>query len=316
MSVGQIGIREISIKNFRGIDELNLSFVGPKREPTQIVVLAGPNGCGKTSVLEACLVALSHERLAKGKVGPSAVRLGEANYAISAIVQTESSVESVYVTSDRSAIESLPCAYFSSWRAPGLVGAVGITTGKKGKRPAKTESNRLWVVKQHLVNARAHELFPASGTNGATRYSETTNRLNGAWQQFYPGQTFAAEPISSEPDAGFDVFVSGGSQDRISVDDLSSGQLELFLFAGALLVDNWERGVLVIDEPELHLDPQWHRQVIKALVVLKPQCQLIVATHSPEIYHSVRSFERHFLLSEDDERAKAWQAATVAEVAS
>ena len=41
--------------------------------------------------------------------------------------------------------------------------------------------------------------------------------------------------------------------------------------------------ILLIDEPELHLDPQWHRQVLKALKFLKPECQIIVATHSAEI---------------------------------
>ena len=41
------GIREIPIRNFRGIDELKLSFVGPRDYPTQIVVLAGQTAPGR-----------------------------------------------------------------------------------------------------------------------------------------------------------------------------------------------------------------------------------------------------------------------------
>ncbi len=51
-------IREVHIKNFRAIDHLDLEFVHPGRATLDTALLAGPNGCGKTSVLEACLWGL------------------------------------------------------------------------------------------------------------------------------------------------------------------------------------------------------------------------------------------------------------------
>src|SRR5207247_1652919 len=95
--------------------------------------------------------------------------------------------------------------------------------------------------------------------------------------------------------------------ERVPVDALSSGQLELFALFGSLLRLNFEEGVLVIDEPELHLDPQWHAVMLRAIRQALPKVQLIVATHSPRVYDSVMSFQRHFLVSEADPRAKAWQ---------
>ncbi len=126
---------------------------------------------------------------------------------------------------------------------------------------------------------------------------------------FYPGQWFTVEPVSDEPESGFDIFLNRPNQPKLAIDLLSSGQIELFTFAGDLITSKWAQGIIVIDEPELHLDPQWHRQVLKALQFLKPECQIIVATHSPEIYDSVLSFERHFLVPEDDPRAKVWEKA-------
>jgi len=53
-------IKNITIKNFRGIDSLSLDFTHPAGKPLDLVVLAGPNGCGKTSVLEAAYLPVKN----------------------------------------------------------------------------------------------------------------------------------------------------------------------------------------------------------------------------------------------------------------
>lgn len=112
--------------------------------------------------------------------------------------------------------------------------------------------------------------------------------------------------MSSEPSAGFDVFLTDPAKQRIPVDALSAGQLELFTLFGSLLLTDFTEGVVLIDEPELHLDPQWHRQMLRAIQTFLPKAQVIAATHSPQVYDSVFSFQRHFLVPESDPRAKAW----------
>lgn len=46
-------------------------------------------------------------------------------------------------------------------------------------------------------------------------------------------------------------------------------------------------GVLLIDEIELHLHPQWQRRVIPALQAAFPKLQLIVSTHAPAVLATV-----------------------------
>jgi predicted ATPase len=301
-----VGIRDLHIRDFRGIDDLTLSFVGPKDYPTQVVVIGGPNGCGKTAVIEACLLVSGHEKLVRGKSGRDAVRLGQEDFVIEAKLQDGNAVHSVTCTSRKPGRQTVPFWYFSSWRAPQLLGTVGVTAGKRGKRPAKTEENRLWLVKQFLVNAKAHALFPSQESTSELRFSAAMREINRTWQIFFPGQSLSVEPESDDPNAGFDVYRREDHDPRLPVDALSSGQLEVLMFAGALVMEENARGVILIDEPELHLDPQWHRQILRAIVRLKPECQIVVATHSPEIYESVMSYERHFLVPADDPRARSW----------
>jgi predicted ATPase len=134
-------------------------------------------------------------------------------------------------------------------------------------------------------------------------------RLNEMWAGFYPQSdvSFGVEPVSKDPSAGFDVFLTSSTGYKIPVDALSSGQLELFALFGSLMLVEFEEGIIVIDEPELHLDPQWHGLLIRAIRRFLPKAQLIVATHSPKVYDSVMSFQRHFLVPENDPRATAWK---------
>jgi hypothetical protein len=201
--------------------------------------------------------------------------------------------------------------YFSSWRSPKLVGSVPVTAGRRGKRPANTEENRLWLVKQFLVNAKAHAFMSGPGQlEGISRFETSLKQLNEVWKAFHPGreQSFSVDPISDDPDAGFDVFLVGTAGARIPLDSLSSGQLELFAFFGEFLRLKFDAGVLIIDEPELHLDPQWHTMMLRAIRRFLPRVQILVSTHSPDVYDSVYSFQRRLLLPPGDPRNVTWAA--------
>ncbi len=146
------------------------------------------------------------------------------------------------------------------------------------------------------------ELFPDD------EFVSDLQRLNAAWATFHPesDEEFAVEPVSRDPSAGFDVFLSCRDGRKVPVDGLSSGQLELFAFFGALMVAKFKQGVIAIDEPELHLDPQWHALMLRTIRRFLSSAQLLVATHSPRVYDSVLSFQRHFLVPNHDPRAMAW----------
>ena len=225
MNTVPIGIRKLKIENFRGVEELKLSFLTASETVSEIVVLAGPNGCGKTTVLEACLLAAGHQDIVRGAIGREGVREGAADYQVTASISTPYGEYDTVVGSDGrptwkntskampSSPVSVPCLYFSSWRGPKLVGPVSITAGQKSEQPGETETNRVWLVKQYLVNAKAHAFMREASLSPNTslyQYETIIQRLNSVWASFYPGskQEFTVEPLSDDPEAGFDVFLS------------------------------------------------------------------------------------------------------------
>ena len=60
-------------------------------------------------------------------------------------------------------------------------------------------------------------------------------------------------------------------------------------------------GIVLIDEIDLHLHPQWQRRIIPGLRQTFPNCQFIVSTHSPPILSQIDP--RHIWLLERDEES-------------
>lgn len=64
-------------------------------------------------------------------------------------------------------------------------------------------------------------------------------------------------------------------------------------------------GLLVIDEPELHLHPEWQGRILPALRVLAPRAQFLIATHVDAPWDAACSWERALLVPESDPRSRA-----------
>ncbi len=146
-----------------------------------------------------------------------------------------------------------------------------------------------------------------------SRYDALIQRLDRVWSLFRPelSQRFSVEPVGTDEEEGFDVFLVSADGTHVPLDVLSSGEVQLVGFVGWMVTQHFEHGIICIDEPELHLDPQWHRLMLRALRELQPAAQFIVSTHSPGIYDSAFSFQRHFLVPEGDPRMRTWARSNV-----
>ncbi len=78
----------------------------------------------------------------------------------------------------------------------------------------------------------------------------------------------------------------------IQLTDLSSGEKQVILILLTALLQNHQETVLLLDEPEISLDTYWQRELLRNIRTINPNCQLIVATHSPAIIG--RGWTEHF----------------------
>lgn len=113
----------------------------------------------------------------------------------------------------------------------------------------------------------------------------------------------------------------------VSVDDLSSGQLQMLNNLLNLSLCVKDDSLVLIDEPENSLHPEWQRDYISLLrrsLACAKKCHIVIATHSPLVASGVQSSEGSLIglrRNEDDgslevvpsEAVHGWLPSTVLE---
>lgn len=198
----------------------------------------------------------------------------------------------------------LEVEFFSSWRHLILPGPVRPMADLPER--ARSEQGRLWQLKQWILDERTRSAL--RGTSGrADRWLE---RLNDAWHRMRGDRSgsFSLEAVTEDENVSlFDLYLMQDDPDlglvRVcSVDQLSSGELEWVTLGGTLLLRSF-RGILLVDEPELHMHPEFQALLLPALRKVVPEAQIILATHADPPWEQVYSFQRLLLVPEDDPRS-------------
>ena len=63
------------------------------------------------------------------------------------------------------------------------------------------------------------------------------------------------------------------------------------------------RGVIMIDEIDLHLHPRWQMEVVSRLRAAFPNCQFFMTTHSPHVVVNIKTFEEEQIIRMEKGRA-------------
>jgi len=80
-------------------------------------------------------------------------------------------------------------------------------------------------------------------------------------------------------------FLKSGIQTPIIPENLSSGEKQILIILLTTLLQDRKEYILLMDEPEISLHIDWQRSLIKNIRQINPNCQIIIATHSPTVYY-------------------------------
>lgn len=79
----------------------------------------------------------------------------------------------------------------------------------------------------------------------------------------------------------YQLYIKHGDV-QIELDAISSGEREIINFACGLFMEQMRDGIIIIDEPELHLHPNWQKKLIQMLKdeTREQNIQIMFVTHS------------------------------------
>jgi len=89
----------------------------------------------------------------------------------------------------------------------------------------------------------------------------------------------------------FELYIEKENKKRVSLDNLSSGEKQMVsIFAQLYLKDDKDL-IIIFDEPELSISVEWQKMLLPDMLKSNKIKQLIVATHSPSIFHDDELFK-------------------------
>ena len=103
----------------------------------------------------------------------------------------------------------------------------------------------------------------------------------------------------SKDENSMPIFTNSSGK-KFGINELSSGEKQLFLRTLAIKMLEPENSIIMIDEPELSLHPKWQQKIIDVYKKIGKNNQIILATHSPHILGSVEKENIILLIKNQD----------------
>ena len=310
----------LKLRNFKGIAELDLTL------DESLTLLAGVNGVGKTSVLQALVAALTHtwemrpphnwrrfefpDSVARVETTSTEVvlQLGEPDQS-PIIVRFEVQDRRLNLDEERSSgLQS----YFrnSQFLLPLVVyyEQNRVARPDSSWRNVSISSNENRATSVHTTVSSPREFKAWFFEKEADEGQETRERqdlmyadpeLDAVRHLLRPLDGFTAIRSRKPPDRSERTLFLVKEGAEVPFDSLSGGEQAFFLLAAdlarRLMLESPDTpideapGIVCIDEIELHLHPAWQKKILKTLMDTFPACQFVVTTHSPQVIGGVEA---------------------------
>ena len=286
-------IKNLYIENEKRLKNLNINFENDEKI-LDVVVLAGVNGTGKTTVLEVIYDYFENFQNDKNKINIE-LDLEEENYINQNNISKETYLNNLIKDSIKK--EKTPKVIYVPAEINFQKVKFNLLALYKKRFLNKIDSYIIadipFYIQMRIINTANKENEKKLGNVR----DEIIAEINGIFDILDMDTRLIG--MSTETTEILPIFTNL-SGDKFDINELSSGEKQLFLRTLAIKMLNPENSIILIDEPELSLHPKWQQRIVDVYRKIGKNNQIIIATHSPHILGSVRK-ENIMLLDKDDE---------------
>jgi len=266
-------LRKLHIDDYKMFKDFDISFVDENDEALPIVVLAGVNGSGKTSLLD-WIYNEYYKALAK--------------YEFEGILSTVRNNIDSFQDKDTILVND----YFTY-----------LLAGIDNIRQVADE-----FVKTFYFFLKEKDYRPSEITEHFHNYmKEIFNDLDIEFKYSHLDKEDNVWFSSSENEEYYYTAKKNDNRTLFTIDELSTGEKTLLSKVLYLYFRDYKDKIILIDEPELSLHPSWQNKVLKIYENFAKQnnCQIIIATHSPHIIASAKNEYLRFLIKNKEGKIEA-----------
>ena len=308
-------IKNLHIKEYNGLEKLDINFES-EGKVLDLVVLAGINGSGKTRVLEsirywfemfrskAVNVELFYEKNEREVLESimNSERLTETEKELQKDIEFTDCLRNIKFYNDdcknnkfENKNSKIISRSFEKLKIfPKLIYVpteINFEEIKKAQTNLKKEYSFINIVDSYEIKDIPSYI--------ATRISKVANEEENLTMGQVRKKVFAEingifeileldvklSEISKDENS-MPIFTDSSGK-KFGINELSSGEKQLFLRTLAIKMLEPENSIIMIDEPELSLHPKWQQKIVDVYKKIGKNNQIILATHSPHILGSV-----------------------------
>ena len=315
-------IEKVHIKNVKGIKDLELSF---KKDDKilDLIVLAGVNGSGKTTILEAIKdffdnknvnydeleksninLDIFFEDFEKNKIEEAQKnckdryehKLKEFFYALKSCEYNRKNNGEYYSDLIANFFENPPkIIYVPAENKFEEIQTYSTTLSKEYKFINTINSNVIRDIPSYRATRRNYLATIEEDLTMKEITNKVVNEINGIFNILELDVKLKG---FSKDEKTMPIFENSVGEE-FDINNLSSGEKQLFLRTLSIKMLEPKNSIILIDEPELSLHPKWQQRIIEVYKKIGENNQIIVATHSPHILGSV-SNENIFILYKNE----------------
>lgn len=201
------------------------------------------------------------------------------------INQLKRRVERSTIFSESPELKEYTASFFESFKD--LVFEKTSTTKKAGRRSLQEESVQILINLKERQIEKLLEIFESEQEKAQVAYEKIKIYLDTCTK--FIKESGKTLDFNTSLQLGFSV-ASAPDKDLRSLKELASGERQILIVLTYLAFIAGEDSIFIIDEPELSLHLRWQGYLVEALQNLRPKgCQIIIATHAPEIAGRARS---------------------------
>ena len=314
-------IEKVHIKNIKGIKDLELSF-RKDNKILDVIVLAGVNGSGKTTILESIKDFFDNKNVNYDEPKKSNVNLGIffEDFEKKNIEEAEKSSNN-YKQPLWNFFNALRSYNYEKYNNNGLYQnliakrfdippKIIYVPANNSFEEVETETSTL-LRNYEFINVVNSELMEDIPSYIATRRNylatieedltmkEITNKVVNEINSIFDILELDVKLKGFSKDEKTMPIFENSAGEEFDINDLSSGEKQLFLRTLSIKMLEPKNSIILIDEPELSLHPKWQQRIIEVYKKIGENNQIIIATHSPHILGSV-SNENIFILYRDE----------------
>ena len=289
-------IKHLKFQEHPVLGDLEIDFADENEEPLEIVAFIGDNGTGKTQVLES-IVELTKEKF---KVPLFAGTYMQASNEVATLTIGNTKLVEVFVNRFREVQEKGNSTYKLVWMPADLNANIQYSENRELDSSEWVEYAESWHlddINDYIVNKinRAARRVFIEGLSQDT-YEREIEDINETFSKMSLNVRFTG---LSDEDNPVPVF-RNSKGDEFEIANLSSGEKQLFFRMLNLKRLNINNAIIVIDEPETSLHPEWQRKIIEVYKNIGENNQIILATHSPLIIGSIPNEGIRVMRRDDD----------------